>query len=129
LFTCGNPNLAPCGPEEELSVERLRVHIGRFQALIAWIQHLYDGYCSIMNWDEPLVTLVMFIIFLYMVFKVDSEYGLSCPLFVLVALMSRSMYLRRSGQFRKKWVTMLDTEAKNSVPQIHRPIAHLVNCF
>ena len=128
LFTSAHPRLAPVGPEEELSVERLRLHIGRFQALISLFWIVYEDYCSIMNWDNPFLTAVLFVIFLYMVFRVNAEYSLSCPLFTLVVLMTRSWYLRKNGTFRNHWVTKLHTEAqakeKNVYP-LHRPVAYL----
>lgn len=128
LFTSAQPRLAPIGPEEELSVERLRLHIGRFQALISLFWIIYEDYCSIMNWDNPFLTAVLFVIFLYMVFKVDSEYGLSCPLFILVALMTRSWYLRKNGTFRQRWITKLHIEEKSKdsiLHPLHRPVAYL----
>ena len=95
LFTSAHPHLAPCGPEEKISVERMRVHIARFQALIGWFTQVYEEYCSIMNWDDPLLTLVLFVVFIYMTLYVNAEYGLSCPLFVLVVLMTRSLHKRK----------------------------------
>ena len=125
LFTGGKPHLAPEGPAEELSVERLRIHIGRFQALIAGIEHIYNDYNSIMNWDEPLLTLALFIIFLTLVLKVDAEYSLSGPMFLFVILMTRALYVRRTGKFRERWIQISDKNATKDDSTIHRSVAFL----
>ena len=125
LFTSPNPHLAPTGPEEELSVERLRTHIARFKAIIAWVEQMYCDYCSIMNWDEPLLTFILFVIFLYMIFHVNSEYALSCPIFILVALMTCSWHRRRTGVYRQKWIEKNYTVPKLLTQNGHRPIAYL----
>ncbi len=104
LFLSSIPRAAPNSPDELLSVERLSQHIERFKALIAFGNDCFAEYCYIMDWENIPLTLTLLIIFLIMVFRVDAEYALCCPLFLLVILMTRSLLCRRNGLYRKKWI-------------------------
>ena len=104
LFLSSIPRAAPNSPDELLSVERLSQHIERFKALIAFGNDCFAEYCYIMDWENIPLTLTLLLIFLIMVFRVDAEYALCCPLFLLVILMTRSLLCRRNGLYRKKWI-------------------------
>ncbi len=104
LFLSSMPRIASNSPDEVLSVERLSQHIERFKALIAFGNDCFAEYCYIMDWENVALTLTLLIVFLIMVFRVDAEYALCCPLFLLVILMTRSLLRRRNGLYRKKWI-------------------------
>ena len=46
-----------------------------------------------MNWSDPRFTLLCFVLFLVCTLKIHAEYALSGFLFVLVVLMSRTLFL------------------------------------
>ena len=57
-----------------------------------------------MDWENPLQTFILLIIFVYTTLKIDAEYALCCPIFVILVLFTKSLIDRKSGQFRKHWV-------------------------
>ncbi len=120
LFTSGTPHDAQVAPEEELSVERLRIHIARFQAFISWIYLLYEEYCEVMDWKDPYFTGILFVLFLYSTLILDSEYALSAPFFLVVALHTRSLWKRKSDDYLRRWI-----EKDKPKKEGFRPIAYL----
>ena len=123
LFLGDNLHDAPTAPPELLSVQRLGVHIARFTAIIELFNMWYSEYVYIMEWREPFTTFVIFIVFLIFTLKVNAEYALSGVMFVIVALMTRTLLRRRSGPYVKHYV-------ENGVKSVeskldYKPIARL----
>jgi hypothetical protein len=104
LFLSSDPRTAPAAPEEQLSVERLTLHISRFKAVIGMISSWFTAYNSIMDWEEPTFTGFLFVAFLYTTIKLNAEYALCAPIFIIVVLITKSFLNRRSGRFRKHWI-------------------------
>ena len=102
LFLSDKVHLAPDSPQEQLSVERLTVHINRFGAIIDWVTLCFDEYLRLMDWSDPLVTFIAFVSFLYCTTRIHAEYSLSGIVFVLVVLMTRT-YLRRKFGYYKEY--------------------------
>jgi hypothetical protein len=110
LFLADVPRPVLDGPEESLSVERLTIHIARFQAVIAFIVSMNNEYLRLMDWEDPLYTSVAFILFVIVTLNVNAEYALSCPIFIIVAVITRSGLRRHAGRLRKKLVEKEDPE-------------------
>jgi hypothetical protein len=75
----------------------------------------------IMDWEEPGYTLMLLFLFLYVTLYVDSEYALSVPLFIIVVLMTKAWYFRKTGGFKKNIIEK--DAAIESAP--YRPFAYL----
>lgn len=97
--------LSPSSPEEELSLDRLGVHLIRFRAMIDFFGQCYSEYLRIMDWSDPIVTASLFLLFLYCTLYVRAEYSLSGVLFGFVLLMAKSWYRRYTGKFKEKYLT------------------------
>jgi hypothetical protein len=120
LFTSAMPHDAQICPDEDLSLDRLRTHIARFRAYIGWFYVLYEEYCAIMDWRDPVLSGALFVLFIFASLFVDAEYGFCAPLFVLVLLQTRAYYTRKSGAFKQRWV---EKGRPNEEP--FRPLAYL----
>ena len=57
-----------------------------------------------MDWEDPFTTGVLFVAFVWTTCRVNAEYALSCPLFVVLALVTKALLDRRSGAFKEYWV-------------------------
>ena len=77
-----------------------------------------------MEWENPLQTLFLLIVFVYTTLKIDAEYALCCPIFVILVLFTKSLIDRKSGQFRKYWVEE-GNFGKSSIPDKYQPVAVL----
>jgi hypothetical protein len=56
----------------------------------------------IMQWEDPLYTLFLFVFFVYACLRLDAEYALCVPLFLVVVLMTRSLYRRSAGELERR---------------------------
>ena len=77
-----------------------------------------------MEWENPLQTLFLLIVFVYTTLKIDAEYALCCPIFVILVLFTKSLIDRKSGQFRKYWVEDRNN-GKSSSTEKYQPVAVL----
>ena len=84
----------------------------------------YSAFCRIMEWENPLQTLFLLIAFVYTTLKIDAEYALCCPIFVILVLFTKSLIDRKSGQFRKYWVEERNN-GKSSSADKYQPVAVL----
>ena len=57
-----------------------------------------------MDWEEPVLTFVLFILFIYTTIKINAEYAFCCPIFIILALFSKSLIDRKSGLYKKNWI-------------------------
>jgi hypothetical protein len=57
-----------------------------------------------MDWENPLLTFALLVLFVYTTLKINAEYAFCCPIFVILFLFTKSLMDRKSGQFRKDWV-------------------------
>jgi hypothetical protein len=105
LFSGGKPRAVAAEPPEQWSVERFQTHIARFKALISLFTDWYSEYCRIMEWENRLLTLSLFVVFVWATLKVDAEYALCCPLFALVVLLTLSWRRRFNGQYKQYWIS------------------------
>lgn len=113
---------APTSPPEQLSVQRLGEHIARFTAIIELVNLWYAEYVYLMEWQEPLTTLVVFLVFLFFTLRVKAEYALSGVMFTVVVLMTRTLMRRRAGTYVKHYV---ERGAKGAPKLDYKPIAQL----
>jgi len=104
LFTSGEPMCTPPPPQEAFSIERMGVHVARFQAALAVFSDLQTEYNYLVSWRDPWLTSMLFVLFIYTTLFIDAEYALCCPVFVLVVLMTWSLLQRRGGEFTRRWV-------------------------
>ena len=74
-----------------------------------------------MDWEDPFLTLSLMAVFIYTTFNINAEYALCCPIFVLLALFTKSLIDRKSGKFRKRWVE--DGNSSSAPVEKYQPIA------
>lgn len=108
-------------PEEDLSVERLGIHISRFTEIINFFSQCYQEYLSIMDWSDPILTSSLFLLFLYCTLQVNPDYGMSGIFFCIVLLMTRTFIRRTNGEYLRVY---LAKGMKEVVPD-YRPLAVL----
>eukprot|EP00981_Chlorochromonas_danica_P011379 scaffold3991_cov159-Ochromonas_danica.AAC.4 len=101
LFRSINPLAVQRSPPEELSLERLNIHIARFTAIVEIFKDIYRNYMYIMSWEDPLFTLILFIIFLYCTIHIQADYQLSGVIFGIVLFMTIAFYRRKHGLYRE----------------------------
>lgn len=122
LFTGDILHEAASGPKEQLSVQRLSTHITRFTAIFTLIKLWYQEYKYIMEWKDPLFTLIILLIFLYCTIQINAEYAMSGVLFLVVVLLTRSLFRRNSGKYVRHYIE----KGIESQPKIdYRPIGQL----
>jgi hypothetical protein len=77
-----------------------------------------------MDWEDPFLTLLLLLLFVYTTLYINAEYALCCPIFVILALFTKSLIDRKSGQFRKYWVE--DGNFSKSAPEsVYQPVASI----
>lgn len=55
-----------------------------------------------MEWEDPLYTFILLLLFVYTTLFIDSEYAISVPLFIIIVLMTQHWYHRKSGKFKRQ---------------------------
>jgi hypothetical protein len=116
-----NVKYSPPSPEEELSMERLSIHISRFTEFFKFFTTLYEEYLYIMNWEEPILTLFLFVTFLYCTIQVSGEYSLSGVMFFILIMMTRALIRRRNGSYLRVYLS----KGLVDVLPDYRPLAEL----
>jgi hypothetical protein len=116
LYLSPNPRVAAAGPPETFSVDRLTIHIARFQEFIDMFAHTFREYQKLVEWEDPFITLVIVSILIYCCFTIDAEYALCGPFFLVVLFMTSSMIRRRTGGYKNAFLSIKsnkgDTEEK-----------------
>jgi hypothetical protein len=54
-----------------------------------------------MQWEDPIYTFFLLVFFVYACLRLDAEYALCVPLFLVVVLMTRSLYRRSAGELER----------------------------
>ena len=121
LFLAQHPRSAPPAPDDPLSVETLREHLARMSAAFQLYRAFWAEYRSLMQWEDPLVTGSTLLVFIYACLRIKTEFFLSVPAFMLIAVMA-ALYLRRvSGAFQRQYIQT----APSSAASTYRPVGRL----
>ena len=113
LFLKNEPLKCPEREQESLSVERLTMHIARFQALIGLINEWSSEYARLMAWERPFFTLVSLFLFIVITLYLPADFFLSVPLGLVLLLLTHSLYRRHNLAYRTYWISKCDkTTAK-----------------
>lgn len=56
----------------------------------------------IVKWEDPVQTGVLLVVFVIACLRLNAEYALCVPLFVIVFLMTRSLYRRSAGELERR---------------------------
>jgi hypothetical protein len=99
--------------KESLSVERVTLHIARFQAVIALVADFFEEIDRVLEWEHTLFTLTVFIVFIVVTLYMDAEYSLVVPTFLVIVAMSHSLYRRRIGDYKSYWLTKGSAEEED----------------
>lgn len=122
LFRSINPLSVQRSPPEELSLERLNIHIARFTAIVEIFKDIYRNYMYIMSWEDPIFTLILFIIFLYCTIYIQADYQLSGVVFGIVLFMTIAFYRRKHGFYREHCIAR---GAPKEANRRYQPISYL----
>ena len=98
------PRSVPVAPKDEFSIATFQKHVARAQAVFKWFQDACAAYGRLTGWENPYVTLPVFVVFVWLCVFMDSEYVLAVPTFLLVAHLTNGYRQRRSGQFVRYWL-------------------------
>ena len=74
-----------------------------------------------MEWENPLQTFLLFILFIYTTLYIDAEYAFCCPIFIILTLFTKSYIDRKTGKFQKYWIENEYSSPTNN--EKHEPIA------
>jgi len=108
LFWSLTPKRLPPPPEEELSVDKLRIILKRIRGVLALFGWMNEGYRYLMDWRNPLYTLTMLSIFVLTTLYIDAEYALVAPLGLFLFILASLWMKRRSGEFVRVWLGLSD---------------------
>ena len=130
-----------CGPEvqeiapnttpDEFRIDLVQLHIARIGALIADIKKLVGAYIYIVSWEDPALTFLSLLIFIWLCVRFNMEYVGSLPPSMLALYMTYLWKKRRAGQFATRWIktereARVEAEKKLTINHsTHRPIGFL----
>lgn len=119
LFLSSAPVKCPEREPESLSVERLTLHIARFQALIGLVNEWGAEYARLMSWERPLFTLLTLFLFVVTTLYLPADYFLSVPVGLVLLLLTHALYRRHTLAYRSYWISKSGktaATAKNLLP-------------
>lgn len=141
LFISNLPKKIPPSPSEVLSVDRLKRHVARLVDIVDLFKSMYDDYRYVMDWKNPLVTIILLVMFIFVMCVMNSEYFMAIPLFAIIAFMTRSLHCKISGMHRRSFVERDDDKGyldddsletgsnvkteESARLTLYRPVAHL----
>ena len=74
-----------------------------------------------MEWENPLQTFLLFILFIYTTLYINAEYAFCCPIFIILTLFTKSYIDRKAGRFQKYWIENEYSSHTNN--EKHEPLA------
>ena len=104
LYSLINPIKCPSRPPEKFNVELIQLYIARIGEIIKDITSLIDTIRYFISWEDPALTGLIMIFFVFTCIYFNAEYIASLPLFILLIYMIALGIRRRSGNFKMKWV-------------------------
>ena len=130
-----------CGPEvqeiapnttpDDFRIDLVQLHIARIGALIADVKKLVAAYLYLLSWNDPILTLLSLLIFIWLCLRFNMEYIGSLPPSMLALYMTYLWKKRRAGQFATRWIktereARVEAEKKLTINHsTHRPIGFI----
>ena len=74
-----------------------------------------------MEWENPLQSFLLFILFIYTTLYINAEYAFCCPIFIILTLFTKSYIDRKAGRFQKYWIENEYAALSNN--ERHEPLA------
>lgn len=129
---CGpDPKPCPPRPPPDFNVDLIQLHIARIGALVEDAKKAVENYQYLVSWNDPALTLMSLIVFVFSCIRFDTEYFGSLPILLLLLYMVYLAKIRRQGNFKQRWIrkekdTRIEAEEKMAVSySVHRPVGCL----
>lgn len=131
IYALDQPQACPSRSTPDFNIELIQLHISRIGTILSDLKSFFGGIQYLLNWDEPALTGLLMIIFVFTCLRFNAEYIASLPLLFLIGIMMHLWNRRRSGKFEKRWVekerdARIQAEKKLEISyKIHRPCAKI----
>ncbi|CAM9630849.1 unnamed protein product, partial [Phaeothamnion confervicola] len=128
LFRGPWPRRVPPRAPDDLSVDALRRYMERSQAILGWVAALSVAYRRVMAWEDPTLTSLLLLGFVYVTALADAEYVLAVPPGCLLAYMTITWARRRDGRFVRDRIVQKAADGSgdgSGAAAVHQPLAQL----
>eukprot|EP00903_Cladosiphon_okamuranus_P005945 g5874.t1 len=95
----------PPRQKADLSVETLKSLIARIKSVFQWVKIANDCYARVMSWENPALSSISLLAFVYLSLVANAEYLLALLPFSLLLFMTWGFLSRRSGGYVQAWVS------------------------
>ncbi|CAN0131113.1 unnamed protein product, partial [Ectocarpus sp. 4 AP-2014] len=101
----GALRLVPSRQKADLGVETLRSLVARIKGVFLWFKMAKDCYSRVMSWDNPALSSISLMAFVYLTLVANAEYLLALLPFSLLMFMTWGFLQRRGGGYVQSWVS------------------------
>ena len=74
LFSNTNPKIYPDRPPDDFNVDLIQLHIARIGSLVEEVTAIYQTYFYVVSWENPALTGLSLIIFVFFCLRFNAEY-------------------------------------------------------
>jgi len=131
LFSNTNPKIYPDRPPDDFNVDLIQLHIARIGSLVEEVTAIYQTYFYVVSWENPALTGLSLIIFVFFCLRFNAEYFGSLPIAMIFCYMLYCAYDKKSNGFRSRLIrkerdARLEEEKVATIDyDEHRPISWL----
>ncbi|CAN0041907.1 unnamed protein product [Ectocarpus sp. 12 AP-2014] len=97
--------LVPPRQKADLGVETLRSLVARIKGVFVWFKMAKDCYSRVMSWENPALSSISLMAFVYLTLVANAEYLLALLPFSLLMFMTWGFLQRRGGGYVQSWVS------------------------
>ncbi|CAM9909923.1 unnamed protein product, partial [Hapterophycus canaliculatus] len=94
----------PSRQKADLGVETLKSLVARIKAVFEWFRVARDCYGHVMSWENPTLSSISLLAFVYLTLVANAEYLLALLPFSLLLFMTWGFLSRRNGGYVQRWV-------------------------
>jgi hypothetical protein len=109
------PIECPPPPPDELNMNMFQLHLARIFSLIDDFNKAVESYLYVVSWDNPTLTSLSLMLFIFFCFRFDPAYFGSVPVFFLIVFMVYLAIVRTQGHPKSRFIRKeIDAERKVS---------------
>ncbi|CAM9610591.1 unnamed protein product [Chrysoparadoxa australica] len=124
LFFGAHPRRVPDRGSDEFGMQSFKSIIERVRTIIGLVRALIQTCRQVTSWENPALTSLLLLLFLYTTIVANAEYIFAVPPFCLLVHLTLGYGTRRSGRFVDWWVTR-GWRARGPGAKCSRPLAQL----
>ncbi|CAM9903085.1 unnamed protein product, partial [Pylaiella littoralis] len=94
----------PPRQKSDLGVETLKTLVARIKGVVLWFKVAKDCYGRVMSWENPALSSISLMAFVYLTLVANAEYLLALLPFSLLVFMTWGFLSRRSGGYVQGWI-------------------------